>query len=476
MLALVARTARATAVMRLLVSLAVVLTLLGPAKAQNPRVNLVAVVTDDQGRWAVGAYGNKDCRTPHMDRLAREGARFVNAFVATPVCSPSRAAYLTGRYGTEVGITDWISPAQGRDGVGLSAKFPTWARALQQAGYRTGLVGKWHLGTRPESHPSQHGFAHFAGALQGSFAARDPAWEVEGKEVVVKGYSSDVTGDAALRFLDEAKGKPFALLVHFREPHLPYTPVNPLDAAPFKDLDPTIPTFRGLDVKQVKGWHRDYYAAIHGVDRQLGRILAKLEAMKLLDSTIVTFTSDHGYNIGHHGIHTKGNGNWVAGGVGGPKRPNMWDTSLRVPLLVRWPGVVKGGAEVAEVVSNIDMYPSVLGMMGVAGPKGVKQHGLDFSALLRGKKPAWREELYGTYDLHNGGLAHMRMVRTAGWKLVRHYKASGLDELYDLKDDPDESRNLYGAAKHAATREGLQKRLTKWMKSIDDPLAREGGR
>lgn len=476
MLAHVARAARATAVLRPLVSLAVLFTLLGPAKADTPKYNLVAVVTDDQGQWAVGAYGNKDCRTPHMDRLAREGARFLRAFVPTPVCSPSRAAYLTGRYATEVGITDWISPEEGRAGVGLSTRFSTWPKVLQQAGYHTGLIGKWHLGLRPEFHPSKHGIAHFAGSLRGSFAPRDPTWEVGGKEVVVKGYSSDITGDAALRFLDEAKGKPFVLLVHFREPHLPYAPVNPLDAAPFKDLDPAIPSFRGLDVKQVKGWHRDYYAAIHGVDRQLGRILAKLEAMKLLDSTIITFTSDHGYNIGQHGIHTKGNGNWVAGGVNGPKRPNMWDTSLKVPLLVRWPGVVKGGAEVAEVVSNLDVYPSVLGMLGVAAPKGVTHHGLDFSALLRGKKPAWREELYGTYDLHNGGLAFMRMIRTPGWKLVRHHKSGGLDELYDLKGDPDESRNLYTNAKHAATRDGLQKRLTKWMKSIDDPLAKESGR
>jgi uncharacterized sulfatase len=448
---------------------------LGPAKAEKPRYNLVAVVTDDQGRWAVGAYGNKECRTPHMDRLAREGAKFLNAFVPTPVCSPSRAAYLTGRYATEVGITDFIDADEARRGVGLSTKFATWPKALQEAGYRTGLIGKWHLGTKAAFHPGKHGLGQFAGSLRGSFQPLNPSWEVGGKEVVVKGHSADVTGDAALRFLDDVKGKPFALLVHFREPHLPYTPVSAADAAVFKDLDPTVPKGRGLDEKQLKQWHRDYYAAVHAVDRNFGRILAKLESLKRLDTTIVTFTSDHGYNIGHHGIHTKGNGHWVAGGARGPKRPNMWDTSLRVPLLVRWPGVVRGPTEVREVVSNLDMYPSVLGMLGVAAPKGAKHHGLDFSALLRGKKPAWREELYGTYDLHNGGLAYMRMVRTERWKLVRHHKANGLDELYDLANDPGEEKNLYAAAKHAKARDELQGKLTKWMKSIDDPL-RKGDR
>src|ERR1700733_9999966 len=113
------------------------------------------------------------------------------------------------------------------------------------------------------------------------------------------------------------------------------------DARLYKDLDPTIPKFPGLDVKQVKQWHREYYACIHAVDRNLGRILAALEKLNLRDRTIVTFTSDHGYNIGHHGIHTKGNGYWVAGGGGGPKRPNMFEESIRVPLMVRWPGTVK---------------------------------------------------------------------------------------------------------------------------------------
>jgi uncharacterized sulfatase len=219
----------------------------------------------------------------------------------------------------------------------------------------------------------------------------------------------------------------------------------------------------------VKKWTKDYYASIHSVDRNLGRLLARLDELNLTGRTAVLFTSDHGYNIGHHGIHTKGNGHWVAGGVTGPKRPNMWDTSLRVPLLIRAPGA-KAGAVVTEVVSNLDTFATVLGMLGVPAPAEVRQHGTDFSPLLRGGSIPAREALFAQYDLHNTGLAYMRAIRTGKWKLVRHHFANLLDELYDLANDPDESKNLYNAPTARATRDELQAKLTAWMKSIDDPI------
>jgi choline-sulfatase len=244
------------------------------------------------------------------------------------------------------------------------------------------------------------------------------------------------------------------------------------DTAVFEKLDPTVPNEPGLDAAQVKRWTREYYACIHAVDRNMGRLLARLDELKLSGKTIVLFTSDHGYNIGHHTIHTKGNGFWIAGGVQGPKRPNMFDTSLMVPLLIRWPGVAMPGTEIADAVSNLDTLPSVLGMLGVDTPPEVKHHGMDFTPLLRGKKVTWRDTLYGQYDLHNEGLAYMRMIRTSDWKLVRHHHANYLDELYDLKHDPDEQHNLYRAPKQERVRESLQERLTAWMQTLDDPLLR----
>jgi len=435
--------------------------------------NVVSIVTDDQGAWALGCYGNKECRTPNMDRLAREGARFLNAFTPTPVCSPSRASMLCSLYGTQVGITDWIAPQEADAGMGLAPDVLTWPKILHQQGYRTALIGKWHLGTQPRFHPTKNGFDHFFGFLGGGNQPMDPVLEKNGKTRKIKGSLPDLLTDDALQFIEENKSQPFALLLHFRAPHLPYGPVLPVDSTPFRDLDPAIPSVRGIDPKQVKDWTRDYYASIHSVDRNLGRLLAKLDDLDLTKKTIVLFTSDHGYNIGHHLIHTKGNGWWIAGGIAGPKRPNMWDTSIRVPLMVRWPGVVKPGMEIAEMVTNLDTPPSVLGMLGLASPPEAKWQGRDFTPLLRGLHPAWRDTLYGQYDLHNSGLAYMRMIRTSKWKLVRHHHANFLDELYNLEKDPGETRNLYGNASYAAVREQLQQRLTAWQKSINDPLLRE---
>jgi uncharacterized sulfatase len=441
----------------------------GPPK----RLNIIAIVTDDQGHWAMGAYGNKDIKTPTLDKLARQGARFLRAFTATPVCSPSRASYFSGKWGSQVKIGDWIAPAEAEAGVGLPDDAITWMQVLQKHGYVTGLIGKWHLGSLARFHPTKHGFDHFVGFLGGGNSPMNPTFEVNGKDKKFEGAEPDIVVDHAIEFVKHHKDKPFALAVHFRAPHLPYGPVPKQDSDPFKGLDPTIPKFKGLDVEQVKKWTVDYYASVHSVDRNLARLLAVLDEMGLAENTIIIFTSDHGYMIGHHGLHTKGNANWVVGGVTGPKRPNMFDLSMRVPLLVRWPGVVKPGTEINAMVSNIDTFASVLGMLKVPAPEKYKHGGMDFSPLLRGEKTPWRDAVFGQYDLHNGGLAYMRSIRTERWNLVRHHFANGMDELYDLDNDPDEMVNLYNNAKHQKTRDALLERLVEWQRSIDDPVVRE---
>lgn len=439
----------------------------------QPKYNLVSIVTDDQAQWSIGAYGNREAITPNMDRLAREGVKFTQAFVTTPVCSPSRVAFLTGLYGSQVGIKDYLSPEEGAAGMGLPKTATTWPQVLQRNGYRTALFGKYHLGIKPEFHPSQRGFDYFMGSVQGSFAPVNPTLEVRGKMTELKGAGSDIVMDDAIRWIEGNQDKPFAALIHFREPHTPYGPMPEEDTKLFANLDPTIPTFRGLDPAHVKRLYRAYYAAVHAVDRNLGKLLALLDRLQLSGKTIVMFQSDHGYNIGQHGIETKGNGRWITGGVNGPTRPNMWDTSLRIPLLIRWPGVVKAGSEINETVLNLDMFASVLGMLNVKMPAQVNQNGKDFSPLLRGQAIAnWRTGFFGQYDLHNVGLAYMRMLRTPEWKLVRHYHAKGLDELYDLKNDPDEAKNLYSDEKLRAVRAQLQQRLDAHLRAINDPILR----
>jgi len=442
--------------------------------AQVKRYNIISIVTDDQSQWSVGAYGNKEARTPNMDRLAKEGAIFRNAFVATPVCSPSRVSFLTGKYGTQVGITDWIAPAESDAGLGIPASALTWPMILKKHGYVTALVGKWHLGTLPQFHPTKHGFDHFFGFLGGGNTPMNPTLEENGKQRKFKGPLPDILTDDAMEFIKNNKGRPFALLLHFRAPHLPYGPVPAEDMVPFKNLDPTVPKSPGMDLAQVKTWTRDYYASIHSVDRNIGRLLKLLDDLGLAQNTIVLLTSDHGYMIGHHGLHMKGNGHWIAGGVFGPKRPNMYDLAISVPLLIRWPGQVKPGTEIKELVSNIDTFASVLGMLKVPLPGDYKQEGMDFSPLLRGEKVSWRDAVFSQYDLHNGGLAFMRGIRTSRWHLVRHHLANFMDELYDLETDPGETKNLYAQPGHREIRDQLLARLAQWQQGISDPILKFG--
>lgn len=451
---------------------------LGAYACAAEKLNLISIVTDDQAAWSLGCYGNKESITPNMDRIAKEGARFANAFTVTPVCSPSRVTFLTGRWGTQMAVTDYLAPNEERAGIGLAPGTVTWPMTLQQNGWATALIGKWHLGQMPHNHPTKLGFDHFYGFLGGGNTPMNPTYDLPEGKKTLQGYGADLMTDDAMKWIGEQRSRPFALCLHFREPHLPYTPVPAEDRDFFKDLDPTVPQLKGLDLPQVKGWTRDYYASIHSVDRNLGRLFAFLEKQNLWEKTIVSFTSDHGYNIGHHMIHTKGNGFWVAGGVTGPKRPNVWDTSIRIPWMIRWPGVVKPGTVIEQPVQNLDTFASMLGMLGLSAPAAAQTQGRDFAPLLRGQAVQWRDAIYVQYDLHNAGLSYLRMIRTDRWKYVKHYHENLMDELYDLKNDPGETRNLINMRKagkddlHGTIKE-LREKLIAWQKSIDDPVLSE---
>ena len=437
---------------------------------QASKTNIIAIVTDDQATWSLGAYGNSDPMTPHMDRLAREGILFSRAFVCSPVCSPSRATYLTGKYPTQIGITDWIAPSEAAAGLGLPEHLPTWPEVLQKHGYSTGLIGKWHLGDQPTFHPKRRGFDHFFGFLGGGNTPMHPMLERQGVTRRFEGYGADLLTDDALAFIEEHQRRPFALLLHFREPHAPYAPVPDSDAAVFESLDPSLPEASAMNTSQLKKWTREYHASVRSVDRNLGRILLHLDQLNLASETIVLFTSDHGYMIGHHGLRHKGNAHWYAGGVRGPKRPNMFEYSIRVPWIMRWPGVIQPGKRIDELVSQVDMFASVLGMLQIPMPDGYEQEGHDLSGLVMGESHVARRFIFGQYDLHNNGLAYMRMIRTKKWKLVRHFKTHFMDELYNLEEDPDETRNLYRQSRFATVRASLADLLALKMQQVSDPL------
>jgi choline-sulfatase len=435
------------------------------------RPNIVFLYTDDQAQWAMGAYGNRDIRTPNFDRLARSGAIFYNAFTVTPVCSPSRAALMTSRYPSELGIADWIDP-QKEPALGLVPAAIVWPELLKGFGYATMLAGKWHLGTRDEFHPTRQGFDRFFGFRDGSNRPIDPVLEVDGQLRHLRGSLPDLLVDEGSKFVEAHRDRPFLLSIHFRAPHTPYAPVPEEDSAPYRSLDPTIPDFPGLPRDRVKQITRDYYASVSSVDRNVGRLLAKLDELALTSRTVVIFTSDHGYMIGQHGLWHKGNATWLVAGKTG-SRPNMFDDATRVPLLLSWPGVIQPGTKIERVVSNLDLFPTLLDIAGLGQPDNLIIRGRSVVPLLRGQSTSWDDTLFGQYDMHHYQVARMRMIRTPEWKLVRHFEPEGHDELYHLAEDPGETHNLANLTepKTRVERDALARRLEGWMAQIGDRVA-----
>jgi uncharacterized sulfatase len=449
--------------------------LIAPAVAAPP--NIVFIYTDDQGAWTV-ADGHPDLRTPNIDRIGRQGAVLTNCFATTPVCSPARASVMTGRYGTELGITDWINP-QTEPQVGLPSDVVAWPQRLADAGYDTALFGKWHLGMQERHHPTHFGFKTFVGFLGGSNKPENPTLEIDGKEQKVAGFLTDILTDHAARFIREHRDRPFLCCLHHRSPHSPYVPVPDPVWDRFIALDPVMPVYPNLDIDRMKKPMREYLASVADIDRTVGRLLIAIDEAGLTDNTIVVFTSDQGYNVGQHGVWHKGNATWVTRDKANLKaatpesqRSNIFDTSLRVPAMIRWPGVIKPGTVVSHSVAGVDWYPTFCAAAGTTPPAGQTIRGKDFAPLLRGQPVAWDDELYAEYSQHHYTTADLRMWRTPEWKLVRDFLNAGKDELYNLKADPDEANNLIASADPQIRQvfERLNAKLLARMHEINDPV------
>ena len=453
--------------------------------AKGPEVqkpNVVFILTDDQAPWALGLSGHPHADTPHLDKLFKQGMWLKKSYVVTPVCSPSRTSLMTSRYGSELGVTDWIHPRNEPD-LGLNPKTVTWTEAMQSAGYRTGLVGKWHLGVPDKFHPTKTGFDYFMGFRTGGNKVIRPTLEVNGKDQQVDGYTYDILTDDALRFIDRNKDRTFLLCLHYRAPHTAWLPQPDSDRKPFENLDPKIPNpdFPNLDVERVKRMTRDYLGSVKGIDRNVGRVLKHLDQLQLAENTIVVFTSDHGYSMGHNGIWHKGNGHWAlkpAPAVTNPniprnQRPNMYDNSIFVPTAVRWPGKIAPNSTLDLPVANLDWYPTLLNLTGVPLPKGETIRGRDITPALMGKDIEWPDVCYGEYSTHHQSKTHMRMIRTSNWKLVRDFLNPERDELFDLKNDPAESRNVIGQKKNAVVVRELHTQILTRMKAVKDPVLKK---
>lgn len=398
--------------------------------------NILFILTDDQAQWAVGAYGNRDIYTPNMDKLAEEGMLFTQAFTC-PVCSPSRAMIMTGLYPNKVSIDDWISPEETE---GISPDKPTIAEILRRAGYITGLIGKWHLGKEQLHHPLNRGFNYFMGFLGGGNYPKDPVLEVERKEREVKGFTIEIITKDAIRFINENKDKPFALFFHTREPHMPYTPTPQEDMAHYINKKLKVPELENFPKEELQERYRGYYASISSIDRNIGYLLEELEKLKLHENTIVIFMGDNGYMIGQHGLETKGNAWYIGTNI---RRPNMFEYSILVPLIIKWPEVIKKGNICKEMVCSLDFFPTlvdILRMLGEEIPVDLEFDGTSIFPILQGKNFKPREEIYLLYDMHHGLEAHMRMLRDEGKKLILHYEDEAKNEFYNLKADPEEEK------------------------------------
>jgi arylsulfatase A-like enzyme len=448
------------------------------AGGQGRPPNILFIMTDDHAAHAVSCYGSKINVTPNLDRLGREGMRFENAFVTNALCGPSRATLLTGKYSHANGFMDNKATTK------FDGSQNTFIKMLKGAGYQTAVIGKWHLNSEPV------GFDHWD-ILPGQGRYIDPVFMTMGKRNVVQGYVTDVITDKAIDWISKRdQSKPFCLLYHHKAPHREWTP-DEKHAKLYEEKDvPQPETFdddyatRGTAAKstemtvehhllktdtkgdppagftpaQVKNWKyqryiKDYLRCVASVDDNVGRMLNFLDEQGLADNTIVVYTSDNGFFLGDHGWYDK---------------RFMYEESMKVPLLVRYPGKVKAGTVSKELVINCDFAPTFLDYAGIKPPADM--HGRSIRPILEGKAPSdWRKSAYyHYYEFPRPHRVHPHWgVRTDRYKIIHFYTLNEW-ELFDLEKDPNEVRNVYLAAEYSEVRERMTAELEKMRGELKD--------
>jgi choline-sulfatase len=430
-------------------------------------VNIVFILTDDHGAWALNSYGCRDIHSPNLDKLAAGGVRFTRAYACTPVCSASRATYMTGRLPSHTGVQDWLLPddCAGPTTRDFLAGQPTIAEVLKGAGYSCGLTGKWHLGQDERAHA---GFDFWATVPGGGGTFKNATFMKNGVATPTQGFKDDFVADCAMEFIESSKDRPFFLYLPFFSPHIPYDfqpeadrkwyadskfpcfpdePIHPwhtktLQGRPF----PTLKDFGNAESK------RGYSALVTAMDRNVGRVVERLEQLGLRDNTLIVFSADQGHCCGHHGIWGKGNSTAPL---------NMYDTSLHVPLIWNQPGRIRAGQVVDPMVSTYDMFPTLLDYAAVAAPRDPKRVGRSYAGFVRGQKPRWHNELYFEYE-------YVRGIRTENLKYIER-PPEWPSELYDLEADPDERKNMLDDARHRKQLNALRTRLHGFFDGVGAP-------
>jgi arylsulfatase A-like enzyme len=461
--------------------------------APRQRPNILYIMADDHAAHAISAYGSRINHTPNIDRVASGGVRFTNCFCTNSICTPSRAAILTGQYSHRNGVytlNDRLDP--NRNHV---------AKELRKAGYQTAMIGKWHLASDPT------GFDYW-NILPGQGVYYNPTFINAGKQTQYQGYCTDLIGDFTLDWLKQRdRNKPFFAMCHHKAPHRPWEP-----APKYKDLfaNQTIPEPGNLldhyegrarsvaavqmrvgenmnrtDLKQdippdlhgdaLRRWAyqyyiKDYLRCIQSLDDNVGRVLDYLDAEGLSSNTVVIYTSDQGFFLGDHGWFDK---------------RLMYEESIRMPFVMRYPGAIHPGSVNRDMVLNIDFAPTFLDFAGVPAPS--EMQGRSFRANVEGHTPGnWRKAMYYRYWMHNDGDHHVPAhygIRTDRWKLIDYYGRplgkSGANppdtapewELYDMQNDPREMKNLYADPKYASVVRRMKAELDRLQKEAGDSPA-----
>lgn len=459
----------------------------------DSRPNILFIMSDDHAAHAMGCYGSRINETPHLDRIAAGGMRLDNCFCTNSICAPSRATILTGTYNHINGVTTLATKLDGRQ--------PTFPQALQAAGYQTALIGKWHLGHGGPHDPT--GFDYWD-VLPGQGLYHDPELIAIGTPRTIPGYVTDIITDLSLQWLrDRDPSRPFCLMCHHKAPHRPWEPdarhaklyaeVDIPEPATFhddyreraraaavatmrvdrdlnlKDLKEPVPD--GLSPEAAKAWKyqryiKDYLRCVASIDDNVGRLLDFLDEEALTDNTIVIYTSDQGFFLGDHGWYDK---------------RFMYEESLRMPFIVRYPREIAPGSVDGRIVLNVDFAPTLLDYAGLVPPG--RMQGRSARSLLRGTAPDdWREAMYYRYWMH---LAQHRVyahygIRTLHHKLIYYYadalgQPGAIDEpqapeweLFDLERDPHELHNVYDDPTYAATRRELRTALSRLQEEVGD--------
>ena len=427
-----------------------------PSAQAARKPNVVLILSDDLGYGDLGAYGAPDARTPNLDRLARQGARLTDGYANGAVCTPTRAALISGRYPQRVGLEWVLTPAPPDRDRGLAASGTSLPALLKTSGYATALIGKWHLGFKPEFGPNRHGFDEFYGFLSGAHAYYGASFGAEGtgpadlyentKPVEPTGYLTDEFTRRAVRFIGRHASRPFFLEVAYNAVHWPF---EPPDRAPADGQRGAPRRLFQMPDDSVPATRQDYVRMLERMDEGVGEILAELDRRGLTDNTLVIFTSDNG-------------GEWLSRNA--PffhRKGTLWEGGIRVPLIMRWPGRIPAATTSAQPVITFDISATILAATGTRPPAGYRADGIDVLPLLRGELPLLDRNLFWRVAR---ATRQQRAVRAGRWKLLID---AGQLLLFDLGNDPGERIDL--SAEHPEVVRRLRQLVTDWEAEVDQP-------